>query len=297
MKNFTLIGALFCTLATVFSQSRISELGINAPIIFSATSQQNLAPCSEENPNDGTYEEGFNCSSSSSILAANDLIVAADEIFTLNQITASIFANNGITDVEVRYYDDASGLPGSIIGTEVGVVPTSQTVIGANFGYDVNEIILDLAPFVFNGQSGSETKYWVELIATDGNVTPNVFWVATSSSANGEAIAQFNGSWSKPSPNLDGVYIWSGDCDILLNTNEFTSNKVTVFPNPVLDILTVQLPESISVKSASLYDVLGKNTGAKLFEGTMNTSNLVAGVYFLSVTTSEGTVTKKIIKN
>jgi len=91
---------------------------------------------------------------------ANDLDVAAGGDFTLNQITASIFANGGIASVDVIYYDNAGGLPGTEIGSELGLTPSSQAVIGNNFGIDVNEIVLDLTPVVF-----TEGKYWVGVIS------------------------------------------------------------------------------------------------------------------------------------
>ncbi|WP_170253307.1 hypothetical protein, partial [Aequorivita antarctica] len=54
-------------------------------------------PCAEENPNDFTFENGINCSSATAFQTANDLTVSADENFTLTNITASIFANGGIS--------------------------------------------------------------------------------------------------------------------------------------------------------------------------------------------------------
>jgi hypothetical protein len=38
-----------------------------------------------------------------------------------------------IASIDVAYYEDASGLPGTQIGSEVGVVPSSQMVVGDNF--------------------------------------------------------------------------------------------------------------------------------------------------------------------
>jgi len=105
--------------------------------------------CAEENPNDFTFENGLNCSSATAFQAANDVTVADGEDFELSQITASIFANGGISLVDVIYYDNVGGFPGAVIGSEAGLVPTSQVVIGSNFGLDVNEIVLDVTPFTF----------------------------------------------------------------------------------------------------------------------------------------------------
>src|SRR5690606_23209203 len=86
------------------------------------------AGCDEENPNDFTFENGVNCSSAASFKTANDVTVAAGEKFTLQNITASIFANGGITNVDVFYFDDAAGLPGTQIGSEASATITAQNV-------------------------------------------------------------------------------------------------------------------------------------------------------------------------
>ncbi|MEH6766096.1 MAG: GEVED domain-containing protein, partial [Aequorivita antarctica] len=186
--------------------------------------------CSEENPNDGTFENGINCSSATAFQTANDLTVAADENFTLTNITASIFANGGISNVDVNYYSDAAGLPGAIIGSEASVAIDNQTVIGANFGLDVNEVELTVTPFMFAGQAGVPTTYWVELSVTDGGGSGAVYWVVTSSSSIGNPTALFDAGWAYFDPLLDGVYIWEGNCEPIggggpcaeENPNDFT---------------------------------------------------------------------------
>jgi subtilisin-like proprotein convertase family protein len=163
--------------------------------------------CDFDNPNDGTFENGYNCSSATAFQTANDLDVAAGGDFTLNQITASIFANGGIASVDVIYYDNNAGLPGTEIGSELGLTPSSQAVIGNNFGIDVNEIVLDLTPVVF-----TEGKYWVELSVTDTGGTGTVFWVITTSTSMGEPVANFNNGWAYPDSTMDGVVTFSGEC-------------------------------------------------------------------------------------
>ncbi|MBK5213701.1 MAG: T9SS type A sorting domain-containing protein [Flavobacteriaceae bacterium] len=170
-------------------------------------------PCSEENPNDFTFEDGLNCSSAAAFKTANDVTVAADENFTLTNITASIFANGGIANVDVYYYSDSAGLPGTQIGFEPSVTIDSQTVIGNNFGLNVNEVKLTVPPFMFAGQAGVPTTYWIQLSVADGGGTGAVYWVITTSTSVGNPTAQFNGGWSIYDPTYDGVYIWEGNCE------------------------------------------------------------------------------------
>jgi hypothetical protein len=69
-----------------------------------------------------------------------------------------------------------------------------------------------------------------------------------------------------------------------------------VYPNPAREVLNVDIPATVEVNTAVLYDVLGKNTGVRLVNGTMNTSNLARGIYMLNVNTSAGTFTQKVVK-
>ncbi|MDB9993995.1 HYR domain-containing protein, partial [Flavobacteriaceae bacterium] len=190
--------------------------------------------CGYDNPNDGSFENGYNCSSTSDFKSANDFIVPADGSFTLTEMTASIFANEGIAGVDVIYHDDANGLPGEVIGEVIGATIVSQEVIGDNFGFDVNEVVLSLPEFTFEGQPGAETSYWIELSVTSGDSSPSVFWVITTSSSIGEPLANFNGGWLFPDPAVDGVMALVGTCDgggdsFLLDCSNVGTNELEIF--------------------------------------------------------------------
>ena len=167
--------------------------------------------CDQTNPNDGTFENGFNCSSATDFRVANDIIVESEGVFVVDHITASIFANGGIASVDIIYHADNAGLPGDELFTHT-MAPTSQAVIGSNFGIDVNEIQLSVPEYTFFGGQGESTRYWIELSVTDGGATGTVFWVITSSSSIGEPIALFNGGWEFPDPAFDGVMSVKGTC-------------------------------------------------------------------------------------
>ena len=253
--------------------------------------------CDEENPNDGTFENGFNCSSASAFQTANDVTVAADENFTLENITASIFANGGISNVDVNYYDDAAGLPGSLIGSEASVTIDNQAVIGSNFGFDVNEVEMTVTPFTFNGQAGMPTTYWIELSVTDGGATGSVFWVVTSSTAVGNPSAQFDAAWGIPDPLMDGVYIWSGTCDSL-GVSDNALAGFSYYPNPATEVLSLRSANNI--ESVSMYNLLGQQVISTEIGATtsdINLSSLTAGTYIMKVTVDGQTGTYKVLKN
>jgi hypothetical protein len=90
------------------------------------------------------------------------------------------------------------------------------------------------------------------------------------------------------------AFIIEGEPALGLGDNALS--QVSVYPNPTSDVLNIRVPSTVTVQNAVLYDVLGKDTGVRLVNGTMNTASLAAGVYVLNVNTSAGTLSEKVIK-
>ena len=254
-------------------------------------------PCSEENPNDFTFENGLNVSPATAFMTANDITVAADENFTITNITASIFANGGIANVDVNYYSDAAGLPGTLLHSDPSVTIDSQTVIGNNFGLDVNELELTVPPYTFMGQTGVPTTYWIQLAVADNGGSGAVYWVVTSSSAVGNPTALFDGGWSIYDPGFDGVYIWDGTCDPL-SVGENTLGGFTYYPNPTNGLLSLKSVNNI--ETVSIFNMLGQRVMDSKIGATsseLNISNLKTGTYLMQVTVDGQIGTFRVLKN
>ncbi|MFK5983269.1 MAG: T9SS type A sorting domain-containing protein [Flavobacteriaceae bacterium] len=84
--------------------------------------------------------------------------------------------------------------------------------------------------------------------------------------------------------------------DPILGVNDNLASLTSIYPNPTNDVLNVKLPSNVEVLNSSLYNILGQETGLKLENGVINTTNLVNGVYVLTVETSAGTLTQKVVK-
>ncbi len=85
--------------------------------------------------------------------------------------------------------------------------------------------------------------------------------------------------------------------DGTLSVNE--SNLIAgirVYPNPAIDVLKVKIPASVEILTANVYDVIGRSTAVKIENNEINVSSLTKGVYVLSLETSAGSFTQKIIK-
>lgn len=76
------------------------------------------------------------------------------------------------------------------------------------------------------------------------------------------------------------------------------TNNFLVFPNPVKNILNIETQNGISIKSISIYDLLGRQLIHKENPNHhLNISNLNKGVLIVKIKTNEGVFVKKIIKN
>lgn len=84
--------------------------------------------------------------------------------------------------------------------------------------------------------------------------------------------------------------------DDVLSVEERFAAQVRVFPNPVNDLLSVDFPATAEVTGFKLFDILGRDTGLKMVNGTVNTANLSNGIYLLSLETTEGNFTTRILK-
>ncbi|ESU24818.1 hypothetical protein FEDK69T_03710 [Flavobacterium enshiense DK69] len=103
---------------------------------------------------------------------------------------------------------------------------------------------------------------------------------------------------------FDNFLIKASATDTLLGTEAFTSvesSKLSVYPNPANNIVTISNAENLQINAVVITDVNGRTVKTLEFGGVaetqINVSDLNSGIYFMSIDTNEGTATKKIIKN
>lgn len=85
-----------------------------------------------------------------------------------------------------------------------------------------------------------------------------------------------------------------------LSTDKFFTSNYQVFPNPADNVLNVSSRTNMTLNNVELTDINGRIVKNMSVNGVSNTqlniADLNAGMYFLKVTSSEGTGTAKIIK-
>lgn len=83
--------------------------------------------------------------------------------------------------------------------------------------------------------------------------------------------------------------------DAPLSTNDFDKSKVSVYPNPVKDELNIET--EYNVETVQVFDLTGKTVLTLKGSSNLNVSQLTNGVYILRVTTDNGVLTQKLVKN
>jgi len=108
-------------------------------------------------------------------------------------------------------------------------------------------------------------------------------------------------------PNTASIYFdfnpaiitpnWTTTFVSQLFIDENQTVRVVVYPNPVNDVLTINV-DNATVKSATVRDITGKIVDTVLSSDRIDLKDVASGLYFLEVETDHGQkLTRKIIKN
>ncbi len=83
-----------------------------------------------------------------------------------------------------------------------------------------------------------------------------------------------------------------------LGLTELDRNQFSIYPNPVRDIINIQLNKDLQINDISIFDMGGKRVfSSKLNETAYDLNQLNSGIYILNLTTNKGKASYKLIKN
>jgi hypothetical protein len=98
-----------------------------------------------------------------------------------------------------------------------------------------------------------------------------------------------------------GTTLWIDDVELVyLPTsihNLISSGDVTLFPNPVAEHFSIDLPGNTTINSVSILDFSGRVVNIPASKNGMYSLNgLSTGMYFVQIETDKGSVVKKVVK-
>lgn len=113
-----------------------------------------------------------------------------------------------------------------------------------------------------------------------------------------ELYAPLDGKADAPFVNLAQSTTAINATNFTLGTGNVVtlSNNMTAYPNPVKDVLTVDIANNINIDSIEVYNPLGMLVTKAKKVKTINMSTLSAGVYLVKVSTANSSQTIKVIK-
>ena len=197
-------------------------------------------------------------------------------------------ANDGINGIEIWKSD----------GTETGTTIVKDLYSGIG-NSEPREFININGTTYFVANDGIIGQ---ELFKTDGTVSGtigyNIRFLSESSSP--EYLTNVNGKlfFTANNGGQNGRELWVLDTNSLsVKNNEITESKITIFPNPVNNILTIQIPEKTSMGNITITDLTGKKVLEQNNNATsVNVENLQNGIYLFQIVSEGKTATSKFIK-
>ena len=78
--------------------------------------------------------------------------------------------------------------------------------------------------------------------------------------------------------------------------NNWLKNAISIYPNPVSELITISASEGIEVRSMSLYSALGQLVMDVEGAGSIDISMLPSGVYYMAIDTDQGRVNKTLVR-
>ncbi len=156
--------------------------------------------------------------------------VVLDGSFTVTAFELNLFHDPGATidNVLVVYYADEGGQPGEILFSE-DLVPVSQNVVGANFGFDVSTV--GLVPTIGEVAAGT---YWVGTLGTSSTGGVTAWEVSTVADGENALNTEDGIAWGAPGAGV-AVYSLFGICgtddpaNFTFDCSNLGESEVTVY--------------------------------------------------------------------
>lgn len=100
--------------------------------------------------------------------------------------------------------------------------------------------------------------------------------------------------------NVGGLTLDTVSINATAGTNDFLASKLSIYPVPANDVINIANAENILINGAEIVDLNGRTVKAAKFNGvseaSINISDLASGMYMMTVSSDQGTLTKKIVK-
>lgn len=233
--------------------------------------------------------------------AGTSCINPVEQDFELMPANSSSYSSRTWTDSYGEWNATKARTDQNINGSRAIVIDVRGSAIGSLTSPLIAGGIADLTlttQQVFSGSGGTLNIYVNGVLKGDVTYDATV-QTATVSDINVEGnitvVIQDDSDSSGARVAIDNLF-WT--CYETLSTTEFDLNQTKIYPNPLNgSLLNIEVKQDTRFE---IYDILGKSIITGNVTPTnkeANVSRLSKGVYIMKLESSNGTITKKIIKN
>jgi len=164
--------------------------------------------------------------------------------------------------------------------TQVATLPAEGRVAGTQFSY--NGLGYVLSGHGDNHRSMNTGEFWAYDPVTDAwdELPPHPEgsrWAPASFIIDGEVYI-INGT----SVSEYVTEIYKFDLNSVLSTHELTNSTVSIYPNPAIDIINIDVPGNIKY-DANLYDLQGRLIISTTNKSVIEIQSLPLGIYFIEI--------------
>jgi len=260
--------------------------------------EQDFGTAYSQGATGNNYETG---GSMVGVSLADDFIVPEDKKFTFTKFKMSTLQLGNIKKATINVRSSQNDMPGEILFSFENVGPKTENFYGYHTvgGYPLDVVAADLE---FEWNQPVELlpgKYFIEVISTPQPFTDYQRWEATSQPGTGsDSYTSYDGgeSW-EANAGYNFVFEVSGFTKQFLAVDDLKNNTISVYPNPVSDVLNINSIKQI--KKVVVYNSVGQmvKTSDKLQDSKLDVSDLSQGLFFVNAILENGeTKTFKMIK-
>ena len=84
--------------------------------------------------------------------------------------------------------------------------------------------------------------------------------------------------------------------NLVIKDNSWLSSAITFYPNPTSGYLNISINEGLELDGVTIYNALGQKVSQTKGTAQIDVSHIPSGIYYLSISTDQGTVTKTMVR-
>ena len=201
--------------------------------------------------------------------------------------------NPSITGSSRRLYQKVEGLT---IGTNyIFSVDSRSEAAGTNSEvYILNTEITNEDGIDANGAADASVDGYMDIAAADEWAT---FTTVSFTATNTFAVVYVRSLGSINEETEVYYDNFSLVADPTASVNDFLASKISVYPNPATNNITIKSVDQSQIDSVELYNILGSKvlSTTSLVNDSLNVSEMASGVYLLKVNVGAQSATKRIV--